>query len=135
MGIVSFPRKRFKTGIRRRSSSASEVRSEPGRVDSAPMSRMSAPSSSSSMARAKARSGSRYFPPSENESGVTLSTPMTSVRSPAKSSRVFSFQTKWRLFITQGHDRIEIGGAISRIVAEEYAHRDRHTHAEHYPQQ
>src|ERR1700682_1727118 len=132
--MANLPCKRFNTGIRRRNSSASPIRVEPGRVDSAPMSMISAPCSSSSIARKKARSGSRYFPPSENESGVTLSTPMISVRSPAKSSRLFSFQTKWRLFITQGHDRIEIGGAISRIVAEEYAHRDRHTHAEHYPQ-
>jgi len=33
--------------------------------------------------RAKARSGSAYLPPSENESGVTLSTAISSVRSPS----------------------------------------------------
>ncbi len=87
-GTVSRPCRRFRTGISRRSSSASDTRAEPGRMDSAPISMMSAPSSSSSMARANARSGSLYFPPSENESGVTFRIPITSVRSP--SCRVLS---------------------------------------------
>ena len=52
-------------------------RTVPGRVDSPPMSRMSAPSSSSRSACSTARSGRRNAPPSENESGVTLTTPMT----------------------------------------------------------
>src|ERR1039458_743191 len=37
-----------------------------------------------------AASGSRNCPPSENESGVTLSTPMMSVRSPSDRARVRS---------------------------------------------
>ena len=57
---------------------------------------MSAPCSSSSTARANARSGSRYLPPSENESGVTFNTPISNVRSPSSSSRPASFQTKCR---------------------------------------
>ncbi len=75
--MLSLSRSRFSTGMRRRNSSASEIRCEPGRVDSAPISSMSAPSSSNSTARAKARSGSEYFPPSEKESGVTFNTPIS----------------------------------------------------------
>src|SRR5262249_16417421 len=41
---------------------------------------MSAPSASISRARETAFSRSAYFPPSENESGVTLSTPITRTR-------------------------------------------------------
>jgi len=44
--------------------------------------RMSAPCSSSSTARAKARSGSEYFPPSEKESVVTFIKPTTIFFSP-----------------------------------------------------
>ena len=80
--MASWSPRRFSTGISRRISSSAEMRADPGRVDSAPMSMMSAPCSSSSRARAKARSGSAYLPPSENESGVTLRMPMMSVRSP-----------------------------------------------------
>src|ERR1019366_6100236 len=47
----------------------------------------SAPSRSSSSARAMAACESRYAPPSEKLSGVTLSTPITSVRSPRSSVR------------------------------------------------
>ncbi len=56
----------------------------PGRVDSPPMSRMSAPWSSSSRPWAMAACGMRKRPPSEKESGVTLSTPMMRVRSPER---------------------------------------------------
>src|SRR5689334_12300026 len=66
------------TGTTRSSSSCSVGRVAPGRVDSPPMSRMSAPSASSSSPWAIAASGSTYLPPSENESGVTLTTPMSS---------------------------------------------------------
>ena len=64
-------------GMMRSISSASEVGSAPGRVDSPPMSTMSAPSASIDRACPSARSKSRKRPPSENESGVTLSTPIT----------------------------------------------------------
>src|SRR6516225_7539646 len=47
---------------------------------------MSAPSATSRCAWAIAAAGSRKRPPSENESGVTLSTPITSGRPFAKSS-------------------------------------------------
>ena len=50
---------------------------EPGRVDSPPTSMMSAPSSSICSARSTAAAGSRFSPPSLNESGVTLRMPMT----------------------------------------------------------
>ena len=92
IGTESLSRSRFSTGISRRISSAAEIRADPGRVDSAPISMMSAPSSSNSIARAYARSGSEYLPPSENESGVTFSTPIRMVRSPKRISRCFNFQ-------------------------------------------
>jgi hypothetical protein len=62
-----------------------------GRDDSPPMSRMSAPSATIRSARATA--AATMSPPSasrpshENESGVTLMTPMTYVRSPQAKRR------------------------------------------------
>ena len=66
------------TGMTRRSSSFSETGSAPGRVDSPPMSKISAPWATSSSAWATAASVLRNFPPSEKESGVTLTMPITS---------------------------------------------------------
>ena len=65
------------TGTTRRSSSPAETGSAPGRVDSPPMSRISAPSPTSSSPCAIAASASRNAPPSENESGVTFTIPIT----------------------------------------------------------
>src|SRR6267142_4564461 len=65
------------TGMMRSSSSASETGAAPGRVDSPPTSTMSAPSSASRRACAIAASRSRKRPPSEKESGVTFTTPIT----------------------------------------------------------
>src|SRR6266487_1070970 len=67
-------------GIIRLSSSSRLIGVEPGRVDSPPISIMSAPSSiiCSTLATAFATS-SKYNPPSEKESGVTLRMPMTRV--------------------------------------------------------
>src|SRR5918994_3654574 len=70
------------TGPTRRSSSPTVTPSDPGRVDSPPTSSRSAPSPTSSCPCSIARPGSRNMPPSENESGVTLTTPMTRNRSP-----------------------------------------------------
>lgn len=64
------------TGTMRSASSFGETGLCPGRVDSPPTSMMSAPSSSIWRPRATAASGSRFLPPSENESGVTLRIPM-----------------------------------------------------------
>ena len=64
------------TGITRSSSSRSDTASAPGRVDSPPTSSRSAPSNASRRPWLTAASRSRKAPPSENESGVTLSTPM-----------------------------------------------------------
>ena len=64
------------TGSTRSSSSATLTGEAPGRVDSPPTSRMSAPAAASSSPRRTARSGDRNSPPSENESGVTLTIPM-----------------------------------------------------------
>ena len=52
----------------------------PGRVDSPPTSRRSAPAATSARPWATAASGSRKRPPSEKESGVTFTTPMTAGR-------------------------------------------------------
>ena len=68
------------TGPTRFSSSASSTGSAPGRVDSPPTSTTSAPSAAICSPWAMASSGSKYRPPSEKESGVTLSTPMTNGR-------------------------------------------------------
>ena len=64
------------TGRTRRSSSAANTGSAPGRVDSPPTSRISAPSAASRSPCAIASSGRRKRPPSENESGVTLTMPI-----------------------------------------------------------
>ncbi len=69
--------RRSMTGTTRASSSSTDTGSEPGRVDSPPMSRIAAPSSASSRPWATAESASACRPPSENESGVTLTIPMT----------------------------------------------------------
>src|SRR3954451_5565754 len=65
------------TGSTRRSSSSAPTGSAPGRVDSPPTSKIAAPSLTSSTPCAIAASASRYLPPSENESGVTLTTPIS----------------------------------------------------------
>ena len=87
IGMRSLPRNSWITGRIRRSSSSEETEAAPGRVDSPPTSRMSAPSRSSCNARAMAASESRYSPPSEKLSGVIFNTPMIRVRSPRISVR------------------------------------------------
>src|SRR5438067_528880 len=64
------------TGSTRFNSSFADTGSAPGRVDSPPMSIMSAPSDAISIPPATAASVAKNSPPSENESGVTLRTPM-----------------------------------------------------------
>src|SRR3954468_12896533 len=66
------------TGTTRRSSSSSETGSAPGRVDSPPTSRTPAPWLTSCSPCAAAASAEKYNPPSEKESGVTFTTPITS---------------------------------------------------------
>jgi hypothetical protein len=75
------------TGRTRRRSSGTGTGSAPGRVDSPPTSTMSAPSSVSRAACATAASASWNIPPSLKESGVTLTTPITSVRTPSGRAR------------------------------------------------
>ena len=64
------------TGTTRRNSSSTGTASDPGRVDSPPMSMMAAPSRTSARLWASASSASKNRPPSENESGVTFTIPM-----------------------------------------------------------
>ena len=61
----------------RLSSSSSVTGVCPGRVDSPPTSTIAAPSATMVLARATAAAGSKWRPPSENESGVTLRMPMS----------------------------------------------------------
>src|SRR4029453_9617668 len=68
------------TGTTRHSSSSAETPAEPGRVDSPPTSTIAAPSSTMRRADSTATSGRKLTPPSENESGVTLTTPITDGR-------------------------------------------------------
>src|SRR5258705_4298152 len=75
------------TGIARRCSSAASTAAAPGRVDSPPTSRMPAPSSAIRTQASTAAAASKSTPPSERESGVTLMTPMMTVRSPRGSVR------------------------------------------------
>ncbi len=64
------------TGLTRQSSSSADTGAWPGRVDSPPMSTIAAPSATIPLARATAEPGSKWRPPSENESGVTLRMPI-----------------------------------------------------------
>ena len=73
------------TGSTRSNSSCTGTSAAPGRVDSPPTSRRSAPASASARACGTARSRRDGWPPSEKLSGVTLSTPITKVRSPQRS--------------------------------------------------
>ena len=77
MGVLKLPAaRRSRTGRRRRISSWAETGSWPGRVDSAPMSRMCAPSATSLWACSSAAAGSVYLPPSLKESGVRFRMPI-----------------------------------------------------------
>src|SRR6266403_880389 len=87
IGIRSLPRRASNTGRMREISSRAETGAAAGRVDSPPMSMISAPSRSNSNARATAVCESRKAPPSEKLSGVTFSTPMIKVRSPSTNVR------------------------------------------------
>src|SRR2546422_318041 len=69
-----------------RHSSPASTGGAPGRVDSPPTSRMSAPSSARRSAWATAGSSVKCSPPSENESGVTFTIPITRVRSSSHST-------------------------------------------------
>ena len=65
----------------------------PGLVDSPPISIISAPSATSFLTCINASSISLNFPPSENESGVTLSIPIIYVLSPKLNSVFLIFKT------------------------------------------
>src|SRR5438045_1927041 len=67
------------TGNTRLISSSIETSSASGRVEQPPISNISAPSSTNFNAWERAESTLLYNPPSENESGVTLITPIIKV--------------------------------------------------------
>src|SRR5581483_5339427 len=79
-GQSTVARIRSSTGRRRAPSSSAGTGGAPGRVDSAPTSSRSAPSATSRRACRAAAAGSRYRPPSANESGVALPIPITRTR-------------------------------------------------------
>jgi hypothetical protein len=76
MNAEMFLRSCSMTGMTRPSSSSSEIDSAPGRVDSPPTSMIRAPSAAIRQPCSTALSVEKNSPPSEKESGVTLSTPM-----------------------------------------------------------
>ncbi len=78
-GILVWPTSSLMTGITLSNSTDSSTFSAPGREDSPPISRISAPSAARRNACSTARSTDANFPPSENESGVTFTTPITIV--------------------------------------------------------
>src|SRR5262245_35934929 len=79
------------TGSSRARSSRDDTGRAPGRVDSAPTSRTAAPAATIAAAASAARAGSSNRPPSLNESGVALRTPMSTGRSsPSGPLRVAS---------------------------------------------
>ncbi len=82
IGTVVSAARRATTGSTRSRSSASGTGVAPGRVDSPPTSSRSAPAATSASPCETAASGSRNRPPSENESGVTLTMPITAARTP-----------------------------------------------------
>src|SRR5271165_4981290 len=85
-------RRRLTTGMTRRSSSSTGTGSDPGRDDSPPTSRMTAPSPAIRSACRNAASSSMNWPPSEKESGVTFKTPITRPEWLRSTERVRSFQ-------------------------------------------
>src|SRR5690606_8841424 len=85
MGTPAAAKSRI-TGSTRAISVSASTRSAPGRVDSPPTSTRSAPCSRMRTACATAASRSAYRPPSEYESGVTLSTPITTGPGPTTKS-------------------------------------------------
>ena len=85
-------REALSDGLDPASSSSAVTPSEPGRVDSPPMSTIAAPCSTKPRASATAASGRRKRPPSEKESGVTFTTPSTDGRGKACSSGGLTWQ-------------------------------------------
>jgi hypothetical protein len=112
IGTSIFARNFSITGITRRSSSSAAIASAPGRVDSPPMSMMSAPSAAILRPCSIALFGSKKFPPSENESGVTFNTPMTKPRRETLKARSPIFQIRSRITIETitRHGLFEGGG-------------------------
>src|SRR5581483_11275613 len=107
------PASRSRTGTTRRSSSSAVTPPEPGLVDSPPTSTIAAPSSSIRRAEAAAVSGSRLTPPSENESGVTLTTPITDGRGKRSSIGI----TRDNVSAASASDHaLSSGGAIRAIM-------------------
>src|SRR5215471_4664000 len=105
-GAASSRARRAKTGSIRASSSAAVTGVAPGRVDSPPTSTIAQPSAASVRACAMAASAPRKRPPSEKESGVTFTMPMTAGRAPSlfrKSSRLARWSARIGLVPRMGH--------------------------------
>ena len=101
------------TGITRESWVSSSIGSEPGRVDSPPISIISAPSLNMTCARFNADDKLSYLPPSEKLSGVTFSIPIIKggpdeIISERCDTELTCWQKKTPLFLT--------GFEVQRIV-------------------
>src|SRR5947207_5781658 len=99
------------TGRTRAISVGASIRSAPGRVDSPPTSTMSAPSARMATPCATAASRSAYRPPSENESGVTLRTPITTGRRTGSAYGAALRHRPYRYFHAAGEGQRWLGGA------------------------
>ena len=130
-GIFSRVRNAAKTGASLLHSSSTPTPDEPGRVDSAPTSIMSAPSRSICKACCTAFSCEKKFPPSEKLSGVTFSTPMTSVRSPRISVRERSLSRNFRREFTakkfNANTESDVRSSLGQGV-----HQQKHTNPNQY---
>src|ERR1700712_3706559 len=115
------------TGSTRSRSSVSVTRTAPGRVDSPPTSSTSAPSFSICSPARTADSGDSNRPPSENESGVTLTMPITRVRPRLGKLRTViarSYRTSAPRQ-DQGHGLAARGGGGSELATDGGGERDR----------
>ena len=96
------------TGITRSSSVASGTGFAPGLVDSPPTSMMSAPAFAILFPSAIASAGLRFFPPSENESGVTLRMPIIRGLAPTAS-----FPPRTGILTVRGSEKLRTDDSIS----------------------
>src|SRR5436309_4666624 len=112
------------TGSTRRSSSSTGTSAAPGRVLSPPTSTTSAPSAARAKPWPTAASGSSQRPPSENESGVTFRTPMTSGRdtSPQATGENARF---WDLVVDELERFVAGGHAVPELAPHGRGHRER----------
>src|SRR4051794_29396547 len=112
------------TGTTRRSSSSTATSDAPGRVLSPPTSITSAPPAARARPWATAASGSSQRPPSENESGVTFRTPMTSGRDTVSQATGENARF-WDLAVDELERFVAGGHAVPELAPDGRRHRER----------